>query len=54
MAIVGYARVSTREQATDAQEASCIIPISVLSFWRDAYGVAWHTGGVVRRIAALA
>lgn len=34
--------------------ASCIIPISVLSFWRDAYGVAWHTGSVVRRIAALA
>lgn len=34
--------------------ASCIIPMSVLSFWRDAYGVAWHTGGVVRWIAALA
>ena len=34
--------------------ASCIIPMSVLSFWRDAYGVAWHTGSVVRRIAALA
>ena len=34
--------------------ASCIIPISVLSFWRDAYGVTWHTGSVVRRIAALA
>lgn len=34
--------------------ASCIIPISVLSFWRDAYGVAWHTRCVVRRIAALA
>ena len=34
--------------------ASCIIPMSVLSFWRDAYGVTWHTGGVVRRIAALA
>ena len=34
--------------------ASCIIPMSVLSFWRDAYGVTWHTGSVVRRIAALA
>ena len=34
--------------------ASCIIPISVLGFWRDAYGVTWHTGSVVRRIAALA
>ena len=34
--------------------ASCIIPMSVLSFWRDAYGVAWHTGGMVRWIAALA
>ena len=34
--------------------ASCIIPISVLSFWRDAYGVTWHTGSVVRWIAALA
>lgn len=34
--------------------ASCIIPISVLSFWRDAYGVTWHTGSVVQRIAALA
>lgn len=34
--------------------ASFIIPMSVLSFWRDAYGVAWHTGGVVRWIAALA
>lgn len=39
---------------SEIRVASCIIPISVLSFWRDAYGVAWHTGGVVRWIAALA
>lgn len=25
-----------------------------IKLWRDAYGVAWHTGSVVRRIAALA
>ena len=39
---------------TEIRVASCIIPISVLSFWRDAYGVAWHTKSVVRWIAALA
>ena len=25
-----------------------------IKLWCDAYGVTWHTGGVVRRIAALA
>ena len=25
-----------------------------IKLWRDAYGVTWHTGSVVRRIAALA